>query len=183
MKKSKICVIFISLLILSGCQKESITRSVSITDNEIGTYFSKQDHPDRELINVINSSKKNLNVAIYSLTKKDIVQAIIAAKQRGVNVRIITDRQESNSRSENEQIVKIKSAGIEVKINSHPGLMHMKVTIADGNTVTTGSYNYTNNATYENDEVLIVIKNADIAQKFSNQFEKMWNDQNQFIGL
>jgi phosphatidylserine/phosphatidylglycerophosphate/cardiolipin synthase-like enzyme len=54
--------------------------------------------------------------------------------------------------------------------------MHLKVTIADSSTVTTGSYNYTNEATYDNDEVLVVIRDRDVARDWDNEFERMWGD-------
>lgn len=153
----------------------------TLSSNEIGYYFTKSNgHPDQELIKVINSSKKDLDIAIYSLTKKEIVQAIIAAKQRGVNVRIITDKQESASNSQKQELSILKGADIPIKYNTHQGLMHMKVTIADKRLVTTGSYNYTNAATYYNDEVLVIINNQKIAQDFENQYNSMWNDSSNF---
>jgi phosphatidylserine/phosphatidylglycerophosphate/cardiolipin synthase-like enzyme len=57
----------------------------------------------------------------------------------------------------------------------------MKVTIADNSTVTTGSYNYTNEATYENDEVLVIIHDPTAAQDFSNEFQSMWSDSKNYV--
>jgi phosphatidylserine/phosphatidylglycerophosphate/cardiolipin synthase-like enzyme len=54
--------------------------------------------------------------------------------------------------------------------------MHLKVTIADDKTVTTGSYNYTDEATYDNDEVLVIINDQNIAQNWDNEFQSMWTD-------
>jgi phosphatidylserine/phosphatidylglycerophosphate/cardiolipin synthase-like enzyme len=127
------------------------------------------------LISVINSANSTLDIAIYSLTKDNIVQAIAAAEARGVTVRIITDKSESETDSQSQALDSLKADGIPIKINSHSGLMHMKVTIADSSTVTTGSYNYTNEATYENDEVLVIIHNATVAQDFDTEFQNMWN--------
>lgn len=173
---------------LAGCgsaqtQNAEATKTVMKTANatQVSSYFSKDNGtPDKQLIKVINSSKSNLDVAIYSLTKENIVDAIINAKKRGVTVRLITDRVESKSKSESKQLEKLKSAGIPIKINTHKGLMHMKVTIADSKVVTTGSYNYTQNATTENDEVLVVINNSMDAQQFEKEFERMWNDTSNF---
>jgi phosphatidylserine/phosphatidylglycerophosphate/cardiolipin synthase-like enzyme len=110
------------------------------------------------LINVINSAGGSLDIAIYSLTKPNIVNSILTAKKRGVSVRIITDKEESSSKSQERELNMLSRAGIPTKINSHQGLMHLKVTIADDSTVTAGSYNYTDEATYDNDEVLVIIR-------------------------
>jgi phosphatidylserine/phosphatidylglycerophosphate/cardiolipin synthase-like enzyme len=140
-------------------------------------YFARAgQRPDLALISVINSAGNSLDIAIYSLTKPNIVNAILAAKQRGVAVRIITDSEESHTKAQANELNALNRAGIPIKVNSHPGLMHLKVTIADENTVTTGSYNYTNEATYDNDEVLVIIRSKGLAQDWDREFEQMWND-------
>lgn len=158
-----------------------VTKPTALGENQLQYYFSQPNHDtDQDLIKVINSAKSNLDIAIYSLTKSDIVDAIIAAKNRGVNVRIITDKQESKSKSEKAELTVLSDDNIPIKINEHSGLMHLKVTIADKAIVTTGSYNYTNGATYENDEVLVVIDNQNIAQDWDKKFESMWDDNKKF---
>jgi phosphatidylserine/phosphatidylglycerophosphate/cardiolipin synthase-like enzyme len=143
----------------------------------ISYYFPRAgQRPDLELINVINSARNNLDIAIYSLTKTNIVNAIVAAEKRGVTVRIITDKEESSSKSQEKELNILSSTGIPIKINSHQGLMHLKVTIADDSTVTTGSYNYTNEATYDNDEVLVIIHSQSMAQDWDSEFGRMWAD-------
>jgi len=56
----------------------------------------------------------------------------------------------------------------------------MKVSIIDNSIVTTGSYNYSASATNINDEVLIIIKDSKIATDFNNEFNIMWNDNNNY---
>jgi phosphatidylserine/phosphatidylglycerophosphate/cardiolipin synthase-like enzyme len=166
----------------------SINTVVSNTSNMVNTttnnssdtsYYFSQDTKDldKHLIDVINFSIKSLDIAIYSITKPNIIDAIVKAKKRGVNVNLITDREESKTRSEKEQLDVLKSANIPIKINTSTRyIMHMKVTIADSKIVTTGSYNYTSNATYGNDEVLLVINNAKTGKDWTNEFNKMWSD-------
>jgi phosphatidylserine/phosphatidylglycerophosphate/cardiolipin synthase-like enzyme len=168
-----------------GCQVswDGNTRTVNITSSggsqtpPIQYYFPRagQD-PVQPLVNVINSANSSLDIAIYSLTKDNIVQAIAAAEKRGVTVRIITDREESGDKSQTKELLVLSNAGIPIKINSHKGLMHLKVIIADDKVVTTGSYNYTDEATHDNDEVLVIINDQSIAQNWDNEFQSMWTD-------
>ncbi|MGD0621713.1 MAG: phospholipase D-like domain-containing protein [Thermacetogeniaceae bacterium] len=174
-----------------GCQVswDGATRTVNITSSGSGGsqappiqyYFPRagQD-PVQPLVNVINSANSTLDIAIYSLTEEDIVNAIAAAETRGVSVRILTDKSESKTASQSNALDSLKADGIPIKINSHSGLMHMKVTIADNSTVTTGSYNYSNEATYENDEVLVIIHSPSIAQVWDNEFQSMWTDNDNY---
>jgi phosphatidylserine/phosphatidylglycerophosphate/cardiolipin synthase-like enzyme len=146
-------------------------------------FSQAHQHPEKMLIDVINSAKESLDIAIYSLTHPDIVKAIKDAKKRGVAVRIISDKIQSTGKTQDEALKLLGSAGIPMKINKHNGLMHLKVTIADKKVVTTGSYNYSQAASISNDDVLIVINDEAAAKSFSDQFDRMWNDIKDFETL
>ncbi|MBM7109674.1 Phospholipase D precursor [Brevibacillus laterosporus] len=139
--------------------------------------FTKADqHPEKMLINVINSATSTLDIAIYSLTHPDIVKAIKDTKARGVSVRIITDEQQSSGKTQKEALKFLSGAGIPIKINKHSGLQHLKVTLTDGKIATTGSFNYSKAASTKNDEVLMVLYDPEVARAFEEQFNRMWQD-------
>ena len=144
-------------------------------------YFSKGNNLiSHHIIDLINSAQKSIDIAIYSLTKKEIVAAIINAKNRGVEVRLITDRRESQTPYEKKQLILLKNNNIPIKINSHSGLMHLKITIVDSNFIVFGSYNYTDAATYDNDEIIAIINDKTIAIDFKNYFENLWSNSKRF---
>ena len=58
--------------------------------------------------------------------------------------------------------------------------MHLKVTIADNKGATTGSLNYSKADSTTNDEVLLVIRNEDVAESFTEEFKRTWNDTDGF---
>lgn len=144
-------------------------------------YFPRAGQPAQpELIRVIRSARKTLDIAIYSFTDPQICSAIVGARERGVAVRLITDREQSSGKSQKAVLKQIGQAGIPIKIDSHSGIMHLKVTIADRQTATTGSFNYTKSAEKSNDEVLVVLKDEKIAGDFETEFNRMWNDTGDF---
>jgi phosphatidylserine/phosphatidylglycerophosphate/cardiolipin synthase-like enzyme len=153
---------------------------IAAPDHVAYAFTQAGQHPEALLEEVIGSAKTSLDIAIYSITKKDILDAILSAKARGVNVRVITDRQEARGKYQAADLRRLRDAGIPVKVNTHPGLMHLKVTIADQSVLTTGSYNYTVAASTTNDEVLVVIRDPAIAKEWDAQFERMWDDTSQF---
>jgi phosphatidylserine/phosphatidylglycerophosphate/cardiolipin synthase-like enzyme len=157
--------------------KSNTSTEKSQTENQIETYFTKKDgNLDKILIKEINAAEKTLDVAIYLFTKENIAEAILEAKKRGVDVKVITDKQESQSKVQKAILDKLKANNIEVKINSHTGLMHLKLSIIDDKTTLCGSYNYTVNATKENDENLIIMRMPNIVSQYSAEFNNMWND-------
>lgn len=185
MKKLIIPLLLFTTLSLAGCSGSTPTASAQISSTpQVEYYFTKaQQHPEKALETQINSTRSTLDIAIYSLTKKDIVESIIAAKKRSVNVRIITDRTEAKTKVQASELLLLKNAGIPIKENTHPGLMHMKVSIIDKSVVTTGSYNYTQNASTENDEVLVVIHDPSVATKWADEFQQMWDDTKNYSEL
>ncbi|MDR3595077.1 phospholipase D-like domain-containing protein [Clostridium sp.] len=181
----------ISSLLFVGCSSKvadaktntqtTQTASAQTQDNQIETYFTKKDgNLDKILIKEINTAQKTLDVAIYSLTKEDIANAIIDAKKKGIDVKIITDKQESQTKAQKAILDKFKANNIPVKINSHSGLMHLKLSVIDDKTALGGSYNYTANATKENDENLIVMRESNIVSEYASEFNTMWADTNNY---
>lgn len=159
----------------------STTIQRNTSSGNISYYFSKDGgQTDKHLINVINNAKSSLDIAIYSITKPNIVSSIINAKEKGLTVRIITDAKESKNKFESKELTKLKNAKIPIKVNTHAGLMHLKTTIADNKIVTTGSYNYTSDATYKNDEILVILNDSGTAKQFENEFIRMWSDTSNF---
>ena len=54
--------------------------------------FSPEDDVKSVLIGLINQEKKHISLAIFTLTDKDIAQALIDAYDRKVSIEIVTDR-------------------------------------------------------------------------------------------
>ncbi|WP_308634868.1 phospholipase D-like domain-containing protein [Paenibacillus silvisoli] len=183
--KAALTIILIAVF-TSACAiyASSSTQSAAVNDIDAEWAFTQDGgHPDQLLIRVINEAEASLDIAIYSLTKPDIVDAIKKAKKRGVKVRIITDRTQSKGKSQKEALKLLGSAGIPMKVNKHSGLMHLKMTIADGKTATTGSFNYSKSASTDNDEILMVLRNSEVAESFAQQFQEMWGDTEGFEAI
>lgn len=119
------------------------------------------------VVNLFNEAKKTVNVAIYSLTEPDIVNAMIAANNRGVKVTVLADKTESKNANMAAMITKLTQSGVDVRLAiRQTALMHNKVGIFDSQTICTGSFNWTNNAEKNNDENLLVVDGSDLAADY-----------------
>lgn len=160
---------------------QASSNSVSSASQKIQYYFPRAGQKAQpELISIINSAQKNLDIAIYSFTDKEICSAITKAHERGVSVRIISDREQSTGQYQKAVLKQISKSGIPIKIDTHTGIMHLKVTIADQKIATTGSFNYTKSAEESNDEVFVVLNDEKTAKDFESEFNQMWNDSKNF---
>ena len=119
-------------------------------------YSLDQKQNDQELIALINAAKTHAYFAIYEFTLKDVADALVAAKKRGVDVRGLVDSTESASSYDQPIMQELVAAGIRVETEKHAdgnGIMHIKALVTDS-AYAIGSYNWTGSATTENDEIL-----------------------------
>ncbi|MGA9047687.1 MAG: phospholipase D-like domain-containing protein [Dehalococcoidia bacterium] len=158
-----------------GTQTSQTTSTQPTQQADVQVYFPRAgDQVPERLVSLYNGATISLDIAIYSLTYPSIVKAIGDAARRGVKVRIITDSIEAKDKSQQAAINDLLTIGIPVKINTHSGLMHLKMSIIDGSTVTTGSYNYTAEATNENDEMFVIVTDPAFVTKCSMEFSQLW---------
>ncbi|MBC9785584.1 phospholipase D family protein [Heliobacterium chlorum] len=137
-------------------------------------------HPENLLHETIASAKTTLDLAAYVLSHPDMAQFLAEAKNRGVKVRIITDRKEAQKKGQRDLLKSLRKAGVPIKINKHNGVMHLTAMIADGDIVATGSCDYSQPSLSVNDDVLLVIKDPILAQAWKNRFELMWDDEENY---
>ena len=145
-------------------------------ESSIETYFPRAgDDPAPVLIGLYRSAASRIDVAIYSFTHNGIAEGLASAAQRGVRVRLITSSdQAAGSDAQHALLSGLLKAGIPVRIDTHSGLMHLKMSIIDGALVASGSYNYSFSASNSNDEVLMVIRDPSVAKECLAEFDRMW---------
>jgi len=172
---------FAGLLVLSACQPplSSAIQSpptVQAGEPEIQAFFPRagQD-PAPVLVKLYSGASTSLDIAIYSLTHPDIVKAIGDARQRGVQVRVITDNEQAAGNTQKHAVDDLLTLGIPVKVNLHSGLMHLKMSVIDGKIATIGSYNYTQSASQQNDEVMAVVTQPAFVKSCQDEFNRLWD--------
>lgn len=112
------------------------------------------------IIAAINQARVQILVQAYSFTHDGIARALIAAHRRGVEVRLIADR-EQTTLMHHDQIPRIAAAGIPVWLDGEHLSAHNKIMVIDAGTpqaaVITGSYNFTKAAQYRNAENVLIV--------------------------
>jgi len=135
----------------------------------LGVYFSPKGRCEEQLLYWINRANTSIHVLIYSFTLDSVSDALIEAHSRGVDVKVVFEEGQITKYSEYQ---KLKAAGVSVRNDTNPKLMHDKVMIIDGIIVVTGSYNYSANAENYNNENMIIILSDYIADMYEREFEK-----------
>ena len=136
---------------------------------ETQVYFSPNGGATAAVIREINAAKTEILVQAYSFTSAPIAKALVEAHKRGVKETAILDK--SNETAKYSAATFLLNAGVPVWIDYRPAIAHSKVMVIDGKTVITGSFNFTKAAEEKNTENLLVIRDKDLAAKYTTNFE------------
>ena len=106
----------------------------------------------------------------YSYTSAPIAKALVDAKKRGVSVEVILDKSQRSEKYSSADF--LKNAGVPTYIDAKHAIAHNKVMVIDGQTVLTGSFNFTKAAEESNAENLLVIHEAALAAKYRTELAR-----------
>lgn len=133
-----------------------------------------------KLIQRIDAAQTTIHIASFETDLNDVAKALIRAKDRGVDVRWITDDESgiaADKKPGRGQFAMLKKAGIEVIDDGRSALMHDKFWLFDGQTVWTGSTNVTMSGMFEQNNNAIVIESPELAAIYEQQWADMWSGQ------
>ena len=141
-------------------------------------YYRAPGHDIRSpLLALVASAQKTIDIEIYGFALPELADALIAAHQREVRVRILFDHTQACGPSERKLVAQIAAAGIEHYVGTSPRhqIRHSKVMIVDGEWVEMGSLNYSASAFLQNNTVIICRDTAIAADLTADwQENKAW---------
>ena len=146
----------------------------------IEVYYGPEDAPLDRVVTLYERARRYIYVAVYGLTYPRAVKALVAAKKRGVDVRMLTDQERTQDLKQRTALETLRLAGIPIRVNQHDGLMHLKQVVIDDAVNTSGSMNHTTSGNRYNDERMDLITDRTIAIKAREKFLSMWNDRERF---
>jgi phosphatidylserine/phosphatidylglycerophosphate/cardiolipin synthase-like enzyme len=137
-------------------------------------YFSPRAGISSRIVQEIQRARSSIDIAIYTFTRNEIAEALIAARKRGVSIRVVADADEAEMAG--SEIDKMENAGITVKHieGTGGGIMHDKYAIFDHRLLLTGSYNWSTAAEDDNDENALFIVDQSLVAAYGSAFEALW---------
>lgn len=139
--------------------------------------FSPNEGSEELVTKVINSARSEIRVLAYSFTSPAVVSALLNAKQKGIDIKVVADSKNNTTQDSSGKaraaLSALVNAGIDVRtIDSYP-IHHDKVLIVDRETVELGSFNYSSAAASRNSEnVLVNWHNPQLAAAYSKHFQR-----------
>ncbi|MBE3594786.1 MAG: hypothetical protein IMX04_07080 [Candidatus Carbobacillus altaicus] len=138
------------------------------------------DDPAAELLKLIREARESIDVAVFTFTHPDILEALIEAKARGVRVRVMSDARQTRASFQGPKLSKLVEKGIFVMVNRHDGVMHLKLLVVDHAVAAFGSFNFTVAAGEKNDEVMVITRAPETVRAIESTFERMARDRNRY---
>lgn len=132
-------------------------------------YFSPGPTNRQATIGLIGKAKRQIRLAGYGFTAKEIAEALVAAHERQVDVEVILDS--GNATDRNSKMSLLKDAGIKVYLDEKHPIAHCKFLVVDSRWVLTGSANFTE-ASERNWENTVIIDSTALAAKYLTN----WNE-------
>lgn len=149
--------------------------------------LSQLDDLEQVIVDFIAATEKTLDIAVQELNSLPIARAIVAARQRKVTVRMVSEADylvdtraaatpfEGHPTLENEANRQIHLALLRartwVRTDFNPKIFHQKFMIRDRAAVLTGSANFTDTDTGANLNHIVVIEDVQVAREFIGEFD------------
>jgi phosphatidylserine/phosphatidylglycerophosphate/cardiolipin synthase-like enzyme len=133
-------------------------------------YFSPKGGCTEAVIRELNKAKSTVLVQAYSFTSAPIAKALMNTHKRGVKVEVILDKSQRTDKYSSATF--LYNQGIPVKIDAQHAIAHNKVMIIDGETVITGSFNFTKAAEERNAENLLIIQDKKLAERYIENWQE-----------
>ena len=141
----------------------------------------------KAIIDFIDGARRTLDIAVQELDDLQIAQSIVAAKQRGVSVRIVceadyfkTSRPRPNpfvAGGKHEVNRELQNAllrsAITVYSDFNPHIFHQKFIIRDGSAVLTGSTNFTTTGVTANLNHVVTVADRKVANVYKKEFAEI----------
>lgn len=161
------CTLLATLLSLS---------SMSVAEPNVQGGFSPEGSARALVLETIGGAKHSIQILAYAFQAPDIMQALVDAERRGVEVRVVVDKKRNQNKTGKTAMDFVTANGVELRTNDHFHLHHDKTIIVDGSTVETGSFNFAPSAETANSENVVVIRGMpEVARQYLEHWQSRWD--------
>lgn len=137
--------------------------------------FSPEGSARALVLATIGSARHQIRMLAYAFQAPDIVQALVAAQKRGVEVQVVVDKKRNQGKASSAAMEAAIRGGVALRTNDRFHIHHDKTIIVDDDTVETGSFNFAPSAETLNSENVIVLRDMpDVARQYLAHWQSRW---------
>ncbi len=169
MKKPAWIVIF---LLLSACSPAPPEADKGLLPPWCRVYFTPADPVADHLVSLIDSARERVWAAFYSFSLDEVARALVRARARGVDVRVVMD--DLAARPADSVSHRLAGSGLLMTDFDPSTFMHHKFVVIDSFITWTGSYNPGATGSFRDDNNVIVIASKRLAANYEEEFLDLW---------
>lgn len=135
---------------------------------ETSIHYAPRENLEHIDVALLSRARETIDFAGYIITDRPVIDALIAAKARGVAVRLLLDH---TQRHDLERLLPVLDGA---RKKPRGPIMHLKAYLVDGRVLRTGSANFTASGLKQQNNDLVVTDEAGIARAFEAEFDRVW---------
>jgi len=154
------------LALMAAMALFTFMRSARAEPDEI--HYAPPENLERLDVALIGAARERIDLTAFDLTDRPVIDALIAARRRGVALRLVLDPHENHAfdrLAEIEDFIRLKAPG---------PFMHLKSYLIDRRLLRTGSANLTASGLKQQDNDLLVLRQPSAVRAFAERFERIW---------
>jgi phosphatidylserine/phosphatidylglycerophosphate/cardiolipin synthase-like enzyme len=132
------------------------------------------------IVSAIAGAKTSVLVQAYSFTSAPIAKALLDAHKRGVRVHVILDKSQRTEQYSSADF--LANQGLPTTVDAHHAISHNKVMVIDGETVMTGSFNFTKAAQERNTENVLIVPDTALAAQYTQNWQAHAQHSQLYVG-
>ncbi len=149
------------------------------------------------IVGFIEGAQRRLRVAVQEIEDREVTEALIEAKRRGVTTQVMVESSYLGRHTDDDEPAQVGHyfrpdaeflhnsnrlmleamlrAGIDVKLDLNPKIMHQKFAVRDSDAVLTGSTNWTPTGLDRNLNHVVVVHDRNVTKDYRKEFEELWD--------
>lgn len=147
----------------------SVSSAWAAGSEPIVIHYAPTENLEHVDVGLLDEAGDTIDLAAYALTDRPVIDALIAAKARGVVIRVVLDP------TQKHDLARLAPLLADARMKRPGPIMHLKSYLVDGTVVRTGSANFTASGLKQQDNDLIVSSDGATIRSFTDNFERMWS--------
>jgi mitochondrial cardiolipin hydrolase len=144
------------------------------------TLFTSQGSVARTIERLLLEARVSVDAALYRITNPRLARALGQARDRGLRVRLLVDRNKYQETAATRKLLTENSLPFQAIYGRKEkgSKLHHKFAVLDRHIVLTGSYNWTIDSEERNFDHMLVLRDPYLALAYEREFERLWPVEN-----
>ncbi|KVP43483.1 phospholipase D family protein [Burkholderia ubonensis] len=143
--------------------------------------YSPDGSAEELIVSAISGARQSIRLAAYSFTSPSVVRALMAAKQRGVDVAVVVDDKANHGKASVAALNLLTQAGIPSRTVSIYPIHHDKYIVIDGAQIETGSFNYSGAARRNSENAVLISHCPAVARSYLQHWQSRWSQGSDYV--